>query len=119
MLAGNVSKLFIAIFVLALLGGCGRERTSTTDVTLEASDKIFMNEVFFKALNEAISENRHEWYNDATGNAGAIVLDSTYLNNASLYCRRFREEVEIPRGAIPKWFDGRACKNKSGVWVRQ
>jgi len=110
---------FVILAIIPLLIACGRERTSTTDVTLMASDKIFVNKVFFDALNESFSEDRLEWYNPETGNSGAIVLVSTYLNQSGLYCRNFKEEVEIPRGAIPNWFAGRACKNKQGIWVRQ
>ena len=116
---GKVLNAVVILATIPLLIACGRERTSSTDVTLMPSDKIFVNRVFFDALNNANTEDRLEWHNRETGNAGAIVLDATYLNTTGLYCRRFREEVEIPLGAIPNWFNGRACKNKYGVWVRQ
>ncbi len=104
MKASKAANFIFVILLVSLLISCGRERTSTTDVKLEDSDKVFMNEVFFEALNEAISEDRREWYNSETGNAGAIVMEATYLNTSGLYCRRFKEEVEIPIEPPRYWY---------------
>ncbi len=116
----NIAKYIIIIMVIIMsISACGRQKTSSTDVKLEQSDKLIIDKILFYGLNNAGSEAKLEWYNDETGNAGAIIFDASRLNKQGLYCRYFREEVEIPLGAIPNWFYGRACRNKNGIWVRQ
>ncbi len=116
----NVIKYIVPFMIVILsISACGRQKTSNTDVKLEESDKLIIDNLLFDGLNNAGIDKKIEWYNDATGNAGAIIFDASRLNNQGLYCRYFREEIEIPLGAIPDWFYGRACRNKNGIWVRQ
>ncbi|WP_020677620.1 RT0821/Lpp0805 family surface protein [Geopsychrobacter electrodiphilus] len=82
--------------------------------TLDAADRMAMEQNAQYALEHAPTNAATPWRNPDSGNSGNIIPIETYKAKTGEYCREYQQTVRIG-GEVQKAY-GTACRQPDGSW---
>jgi surface antigen len=108
-------------FATLLLAGCAGDRPATGGAgadayaALKADDLALATATMQRALEGESDGSGLGWRNTATGHAGAFTPVRSYVASNGYFCRVYREDLRVGRGA--EAYQHEACRNEKGLWV--
>lgn len=82
--------------------------------SLDAADRLAMQQNAQYALENAPTNTSTPWRNPDSGNAGQITPIETYQASSGEYCREYRQTVWV--GGQEQQAYGTACRQPDGSW---
>ena len=112
-----------------VVAGCSQIKSVTDTVSTQVA-RLFDGEPFYSkmshgdvrlaaaavqgTLEAAEDDAARGWSNRYSGNSGMVTPLKTYLTDAGMFCRDYRETIVIKDRA--ESYLNRACRDEGGVW---
>lgn len=108
----------VAAVVFPLLSGCALIQPDSSELygDMSESDVQLAATAMQAGLENRPDGDAESWANPETGRQGTIEPIKTYVSDKGYFCRRYREEIELPDGMHGATLND-ACRNDDGVWV--
>ena len=112
-------RTILAAAAVLTVGGCalpgGEPSADRLYTGLTDEDVRLAAAAMQQGLETARPHQSVAWINDRSGNSGAVTPIRTYLTDAGMYCRVYRETLKV--GGEAGQIVNTGCRSEDGLWI--